>query len=584
VEDIKVKHRARRILARYKELKAEKQPFNTVADLIDEYVLYKKPNASVSGFLDLTTENVFDDTAPDALERLASSLKGAMWPNGGRSIQIGMPSGLEAEIGEETQEVKEYYEFVTEQVIEAVDNPKAGFDTALDEHFRALVAYGTSGIRNEAHDDWDVPVVFRSVGARDLCVEEGENGFVNSFYTERKYTLRQLIEKFGFDKLSEKWQKLYEKGDTKTKVNVVHMVEPRMERDPYGFGTANMPWASIHIDMDTEKIMMESGFIDFPAPISRFSKLPGEKYGRSPSLKALPSIFEANALGEAWPLAVEKTLDPSLLVTDDSTMGGGTIDTSPGGITVVSVSGRIGGSQKPIEPLFMVGDLQWTAARRTELVEVIKNHYFHNILFDLEQEQRMTATEFTGRNQWRGQALNPVYSRQQNEVFVPTVEGVFNKLRRIGKLGVIKGSDQELELVSKGIIPRYIPEAVARRMATGQEVYKINFISPAARIMQAEELQGCQFVVESTVTAAQVNPEVVDNVDFDWLIRRIRELSGAGPQAVRAMEAVKKIREDRAKMQQAMQELEAARANSETARNMGQAAASVVGTEQQGAA
>jgi hypothetical protein len=584
VENTPVQHRARRILERYKELKTEKQPYENIFDLIDEYVLYKKPAKGEGGFLDLTTETVFDDTAPDALERLASSLKGALWPNGARSIQIEMPAGLKEEIGEETDEVKKYYEFVTEQLIEAMDTPRAGFDTAQDEMLRADAAYGTSGISWQEQDDWDVPVAFRSVNARPLYVEESESGFVNCIYTERDYTLRQLIERFGFENISKRWQDAYEKGDSKTKVKVVHIIEPRMERDPYGFGVANMPYASIHIDMATEKILLESGFVDFPVAVTRHAKLSGEKYGRSPSMKALPSIFEANAIGEAWPLAVEKMLDPPMLVQDDGSLGGGIVDTSPGGMVVVNVSGRLGGSQRPIEPLFTVGDMQWTATRRTELVEVIKNHYFHNVLFDLEQEQRMTATEFTGRNQWRGQALNPVYSRKQNEIYVPTVEAVFNILLRKGKLGVLEGSAQEQDLIRRGIIPRYIPEAVARRMATGQEVYKITFISPAARIMQTEELQGCEYVMTATATAVQVNPEAADNVDIDWLLRRIQQLAGASPKAMRAMESVRKIREDRAKMQQQMAEIQAQRESSETARNMGQAAASMMGTEQQGAA
>jgi hypothetical protein len=572
-------HRARKILDRFKSMKAEKQPWLNLWQLCAEYVMHRKQGfTTIRAQAQIQTEHIFDDTAPKANTLMASSIIGALWPSGAKSFQIVMPDGLAEEIGDETEEVKQYYEFVTKQMAKYMDHPRSGFATALQEYMSDQGAFGISGIQTESQDDnFETPVAYRAVDAKVLHVDEGPNGFIDTIYIENEYSIRNLVAKYGLENVSEARRKEFlGSTDSATKVRVLQAIEPRMDADPHGFGVKNMPYASIHIDMGTEKILQESGFYEMPVAVTRFYKAMGEKYGRCPSMDGIPSILEANALGEAWILAVEKTLDPSLLVLDDSSMGGGTIDTSPGGITVVSVPARLG-NQKPIEPLFLVGDLRWTAERRTELTQIIRDHFFLNIFFDVDSDQRMTLGEFDRRDGWRGQALNPIYSRQFSECLVPTIETTFNVLRRRGFLGVVPGSEQELELLQKGIVPRYIPEAVIRRMMTGQDVYEIKFISPAARIMQAEEMKGTQMLITTVTNVGPVQPGVLDVIDWDWTMRRVQELGGAARETILSLERLKKLRDDRAQMQQAQMQLEAERQGSETARNMGQAVASIQG-------
>lgn len=579
----KITHRARRIIERYLAMKTEKQNWLALYELCAEYVMSRKQGFTTTPVKGgVQTENVFDDTAPNSNSLMAAALIGSMWPNGAKSFRIAMPFGMEVKEGE-TDDVKKYYEFVTKRMAEYMDNPKCGLATALEEYMLDQGAFGISGIMiDEQEDDLEVPLAYRAVDAKALHIDEGKNGFVNTIFVEREYGVRQLVEEYGYENISSKWRAEFDKGECTSKVKVLHAIEPRMDADPYGYGNKNMPIASIHIDLQTEKIMRETGFLELPVAVTRFWKAMGEKYGRCPAMQALPSILEANSLGEAWILAVEKTLDPTLLVLDDGSMGGGQIDTSPGGLVVVSVSGRIGAGVKPVEPLFLVGDLQWTAARRTELIEIIKNHFFIDRLMDLNNEQRMTLGEANLRDGLRGQTLNPTYSRQFGEQFVPLIETTFNKLRRRGLLGVLEGSKEEQALLEAGIEPTYIPEQVARRMLSGQEVYKIEFISPAARIMHSEELKGIEHLLITTEKAMVMDPSAVDNIDFDFTLRRTQELDGAPREMIRSLERLQKIRDDRMKAQMAMAQIEQDRQNSETFRNVGQAVSSVSG--QKGAA
>lgn len=583
---MKGQHRARRIIERHKDMKHEKSLWNNLYQLMGEYIMTRKQHFTTEGTPgEIQTGHLFDDTAPNANHLMAASIVGAIWPNGAKSVQIVMPFGMEEELGDdEPEEVRNFYERTTKRLVNVMDNPKAGFTTALEEYMLDQGAFGISGIHSSEQEDKDCPMVYRALDAKSTCIDEGANGFVNTIYIEREFKLRQLVEEYGFANISVKWQKLYEKGDCKTRVRVLQAIEPRIDGDPHGFGVQNMPYASIHIDCQTEKIMRESGFSENPAAVARFWKAMGEKYGRSPGMNALSSILEANTLGEAYIMAVEKNLDPPLQVTDDGTVGNGVIDTSAGAVTVVSANGRMTGNQKPIEPLFLVGELQTTLQRRAELGEIIKNHFFQDRLTDLNSEQRMTIPEVGIRNRLRGMTLNTVYARQFAEVLVPTIERTFNSLLRRGFLGVVRNSRQDYELQAQGITPLYIPDAVVRRIMSGEEVYRINFISPATRIMQAEELEGLQQTTQFALGVAPVQPSIMDNLDTDFIIRRVQELTGASSEAIVSLETVKKIRAAREKAQADAMAAQQNRENSETARNTAQAMAQAGGIEEQAGA
>src|SRR5688572_25377355 len=118
----KVEHRARRILDRYKDMQSEKSFWNTLYQLMGEYIFTRKQHFTNEGTQgEIQNAQLFDDTAPNANHLMAASLIGALWPNAGKSFQIGMPFGMEEEIGDETEEVKQFYQRVTKRMASILD-------------------------------------------------------------------------------------------------------------------------------------------------------------------------------------------------------------------------------------------------------------------------------------------------------------------------------------------------------------------------------------------------------------------------------------------------------------------------------
>lgn len=566
-----MKKRATAIVDRHTELKKEKQMWIPILQLVGEYVMTRKQHFNSEGVPgEIQTEQVYDNTAARANHIMSSALLGALWPNTAKSVVIRPPWQLQ---GQEDDEIKQFYQFVTKQMIRIMDHPKAGLTLALEEYMNDQGSFGISGIGAFEDDDPEVPVIYQSFDAKAVTVDEGRNRFIDTVHITKEYTLRQAALEYGYESLHKKHQEALDNGRTDTKVKVLHVIEPRMERDPFKFGNKNMPIASIHIDLETKKIMRERGFEEMPVFITRFWKVMGERYGRSPAMAALPDIIEANALREAIAIATEKNLDPPLAVMGDGVLGNGYVDTSPGGINVYSVSGRFANTKmRPIEPLYTVGELQSAYQRITELKEDISNHFFLDRLLDFNNKTRMTFGEAQMRNQLRNESLGTLYARQIAEMFSPLIERTFNIAFRKGMFGVMPGSDIALEMEANGIEPQYIPDAVAQLIRSGQDAYDIEFISPASRILQNEELGGIMQTLEVATAAAQLNPDAADIPDVDAIIEKTAKLTGAPPEVIRAAKAVKQARQMKQQQQAQLANMEAQRAQSETMRNAAQAA------------
>lgn len=542
--------KVKKALARRKAMAGKKTPWQPHWQLLGEYIHSRKQDfTSTQQEGDMLNKDLFDATAGKANAVMSSSLIGMLWPNGAKSFRLGAPRGVR-----ETLEIKTYYERISEVLAEAMDDPKAGLATALDEYMKDQGCFGTSGI--EVAEDDALPLVYRAWSVKEMSIDQGKNGFVDTVYIEQEWTVRMLVATYGKDAVSAKTKEKYDQGQCDDKVTLLIAIEPRYD---YGDGPEEgnlaMAFQSLHIELGADKLLRESGFDELPIKVGRFWKLAKEVYGRSPGMEALPDILEINSMWEAVTIAVEKMLDPPLGVLDDGRLGGGTIDTSAGAINVFNITGRAG-ERQPVFPLFTVGELQHVGKLIEQLTESIMNHFFMDRLLDLNNEKEMTAYETSIRNRLRGSTLNTLYSRQTAECFAPLVECSFNRMFKRGKLGVIRGSAEEKMLMldgEKNII--YIPAEIAELMIAGKEAYKIKFITPAARIMEAEEQQG---MIETANFAAELAvsvPDVMDNMDTDAQLRRFSQNSGAPTTGLRAQKLVDQIRSQRADAQKAATEM-----------------------------
>lgn len=554
------------LLSRHKKLQSEKAVLNGIYSLISEYVFNKKYNLAGTPNGGLFVDgDIYDNTGLRANSIMSNVMVNNLWPNGPRTFRVRRTWDTP-----DTKENKEWFKWVNSQMYSVMDNSRAGLVTALDEYMLDQGSYGISGIYvSEVDTDLTCPIRYTAWDIKSMCVDEGPDGLIDTVFVEIIMTIRNAVREYGLENLGQKTQKAFMDGNLEEKIKILHVIEPRIDRNPRKYGVKDMPIASIHIEVDSRKIIKESGFEEMPVFVGRFIKVLGEKYGRSPAMVAMPDILEANATREAISIATEKQLDPPLAVYDDGSLGGGSIETSAGAINVFSVSGRINNG-RPIEPLYTVGELQSSYNHIETLKEAINNHFYLDRLLDFNNETRMTLGEAQLRNALRGQSLGTFYARQEMEVITPLIKRTFNILLKKGLFGVIQGSYEEIELLKQGIKPVYIPNNIVQRILGGLDIYELDFISPAKRTMQSEELQGTIETANFAIGVAPAVPEILDNIDSDKMLRRIAKLSGADEDILKDMETVQVLRKARAEQQAQIMQLEQARQQSEIGRNVAQ--------------
>lgn len=554
------------IIERNTKLKDIKHTWSFSWQMISEYVRSVKSNflyQPVPGMF--LTGKIFDSTAPRSAHQAASSLIGALWPNGGRTIRIEPPHTM-PKAARQDPVVKEFYHGLTERVIEAFDEPRAGFMLALQEYMEDQVVFGTSGIyADEQDNDPDCPVIFKAVDVKVASIAEGADGLIDTVYQERERTVRQVVQEYGIDDVAEPTKVLYNAGQLEEKVMVLHAIEPRTET-PVSFGNRFLPVASIHIDMQGMKTMKESGFYEMPIFITRFTKTMGEVYGRSLAFEAMPDILELNYKRETGIVADEVMLRPPMAFYHDGSLGGGSLDVSAGAVNVFNTNGRTGQmNQKIFEQLVTVGDIEPTYKRMEVLEQSIEAQFMVDKMTDLGNDSRMTLGETNIRNDMRGQALGLIYSRQILELFTRIVTFVFNVMWRRNLLGISAQMAQEGDLV--------IPGPVQALIDSGRTAYKIVFISPAARIMRNEELKGILQTVQSATEMSEGGyPQAWDVCDGDESLRRIQDLTGGPSAIIRDADAIAQIRQQRDQMQAQQQQMVNQESQSKTVQNLGKAA------------
>lgn len=554
--------RAQAIMAKHRQLLAKKSPWLYTYQLLGEFIMTRKQDFTLhitpGMFL---TGKIFDSTAPMANHNMASSMLADLWPNAARSFYIHPPDSMPDEV-RNSKEVKQYFEWISRVMAEIMDDPKAGLALALEEYFYDQGAFGISGIYVKENEELgsETPLCYMAVDAKKIAIAENSQGVVDTCYVTREMTMRQVVQEYGETSVSARVREAFKSPDGSRQeelIQVLHAVEPRQD-NPQAFGTLGYPIASDHIEIPEGHIIKESGMKKMRIFITRFWKTMNEVYGRSPGMEAMPDILEVNEMRENSIVAVEKLLNPPILVLSDGALGNQTINTSTGAISVHNVSGRIANSGlKPVEPLVTVGELKDTLLEIERLQSIIEKNFFIDKLTDLNNDSRQTLGEANIRNKLRERALVTVYARQIAELFSRMVEATFDILFDQKRLGIVKGSTDDLILGFLGKPPTmYIPDAITKLIGSGKTGYKIRFVSPAARTMRAEELSGIQQALTAVINMSQAVPDILDTINTDKAVELIVELSGANSAILNDVDTIKELREKRIQVQ--MQQAQAA--------------------------
>lgn len=535
--------------ANFDELRKDRGNWDNFYQILGEFVSQVKQNFTNSPSSgEFLTGDIYDSTGSFAAYNSASALLGMLWPSTAKqSVEVTIPDDMEM-----TTELADWYDKVTERLVKALDDPNANLSLSLDEYMLDQVIFGTSGVGVERGDE--SKLLFKPYGVKELYVDEGKNGRVDSIYLFFEWTIKRLVDEYGIENVSEKAAKLYNSGKRSQKTKVLICIHKRDEPKAEA-GVLAMPYESIHIEYDNNHQLRESGFGELPIKVGRFRKLNYERYGRSPAMLALPDIREANVLRESIIVATEKILDMPKGVMDDGILGGGVIDTTAGAITVFNASQSLGNNA----PIFEIGqrpDVSAALARLEDLKNTIAQHFSLDRLIDFNNDTQMTFGEAQIRSQIRNASLSSLFSRQIAEVLDPLMFRSINLLMEDGEFGVVKGSDKEAELKRIGKRIEYVPDVIAERMMDGEDIYQISYKTQAAAASRANEYMSIIDVLGFAIQSMQVDPSIRHRVDLHKGVSEIASIRSLPVGIIRQDDEVEERMKAEAEQMQAQQQLE----------------------------
>lgn len=475
------------------------------------------------------TELQYDGVPMLAVRGLAAALDGLLKPKTSRWFRIKTD---DAELNE-LDEAKIWFEAVENRMWDAIYDPRARFTQRTGEVDRDLVTFGT-GIMFIGESRDMSHLVFKSIHLKDALIAESEDGSVDTLYSVIKKSARQAEQKWGFDNLGGKTKEAL-KGPNATpdmQFRFLQAVQPRLDREPRLKNSTNMPWTDLTIDVESEHVVAESGFEEFPFQTPRWDTMSGELYGRSPGMLALPDVNTVHQMGKTLLRAGQKAVDPPLLAPDD-----GSIDapkTAPGSMIYFDVElARQMGGRPPIVPLNTGANMPLGREMQNDTRQQIFAAFFRDVLNLPTQGRQMTATEILERKEEFIRTIGPVFGSLESDYTGAVVDRVFNIMMRAGSF----------------------PEAPEELQ--GRTV-KFDFASPVIQARKQINVAAAARQFEILQPLAAMRPEIWDNYDVDQIARDTSEGVGVPQKWILSKERVQEIRQQRAQAQQQAEQIDLA--------------------------
>lgn len=341
-------------------------------------------------------------------------------------------------------------------------------------------------------------------------------------------TVRQMVERFGYDNVSPSMQTLYDSnagGVKEQRYEVVHVITKGSYFAPKSYQPP-MPWVSVWYESGSFNpktgILRRSGFEENPLVCGRW-KVTGENvYGESAGMDCLGSVMSLQAWEERLAQACEKHVNPPMIASSD--LDPRRLTTLPGDISFAD-SKDVSNLFKPAYQIDF--RLDGGLAQIQRLEQRINDAMYRSLfqMFSESDRRDITATEINARMQEKMQVLGPVVERNVEEILAPCVQRTLSIMMR------------------RGMLPELPKEMQGQKL-------KIEFISILAQAQKLGGINALSSLMGFAGSLVAVKPDVMDIIDTDAAVREYAELSGVPEKVIQSQEVVMQARQARDRVAQ----------------------------------
>lgn len=492
-----------------------------------------------------------DNIGMKSAKAMASAIMGLVWKNEAGTFRLVPSKNIQ-----ETKQVQDYFKRINIDLAMYFERPKSRFVQSLFQTILEMVIYGTSGLCVQS-GGYLSPLKFHNKSVLSFYLGYDKDGEINTIFIDYNVSAQELFQKYG-ERAGSTVVSAVQQNDLMQRFIMTEAIKPRINPAAEK-GKLSMPFSS-EIFLPNENIFLEEGgYESLPLKVFFCNKLEYEPYGRGIGMEALPTVVQANIASEILAIGGELIAQPAMGMYDNGSLAGLAVDLSAGALNVFNVAGTVP-TEKPMFPLYTVGDLRVIAEWLLVLKQEIKEYFLLDKLYELNQKQRMTLGEALIRDAIRSDSLSPLFTQilaALDELLQRSVDILFG----MGLLGLPDAENIELPevqtLLENGFSPIQIPQEVLEVQVSGLDWYDIVFINPASRIMNNEELQSTLKFIEIMGQAGAINPDFLDVINPDGTAEKIKELTATDSIVTNSLEVRNQIRQARAQMQAQMAQIEA---------------------------
>lgn len=397
---------------------------------------------------------------------------------------------------------------------------------ALHTIYEELGLFGTAA--SIVLPDFDNVIHHHPLTVGEYALATNHKGEVDTLCREFQMTVAQMVEQFGRENCSTTVQDMFANGNYDTWVDVVHLIEPRRNRDTTKRDNKNMKFASIYMEPgkdNVDKYLSESGFGRFPVLAPRWVVTGNDVYGTSPGMECLGDVKQLQHQQLRKGQAIDYQVNPPLQVP--TRYKEATKARLPGGVFYVDSQGQSQGVRSAFEVNL---NLQHLGLDIADVRERIRSAYYADLFLMMQGDTRsgITATEVAERHEEKLLMLGPVLERLHNELLSPLIDTTFDMA------------------AAAGILPEAPPELEGTDLS-------VEFISVLAQAQRAVATQGMDRLIGTVGGLAQLKPDVLDKIDFDQVVDDMGSAYGVNPKIIVPDNVVAAMREQRAQAAQAQQ-------------------------------
>jgi hypothetical protein len=429
--------------------------------------------------------------------------------------------------------VADWLDDVSDTMMRAIYDPKAGFNRATKEADHFFATFGNAVLLVEENVN-AARLRFRHFHLKDCAWLEDADGEVDTFYRRMKMTARQMKQKFGEKALHPDVRKACAE-DGEKEFTVQHCMMPAEDCE-YLDGAPKLKkkfkWWSFYTDIENKHDLRNGGSHEFRYCVPRWQTLTGSPYAISPAtMDALPAARQIQAMALTTIEALQKMVDPPIRATEESIRGD--INMFAGGVTWVDRDHDIRQLGPPLE----VFDVARNAVLGVQALEAAKlglsNAMFVSKL-NIPQTNAKTAYEVQQLVEEYIRAAIPLFEPLETSYNAPILNAVFDIMLRIPSTGFLES----------------MPEALQ-----GRDI-DWSFDNPLQQAQERVKFQTFIGMSQTAQAAMQFDPGVVNDIDWRTATRDAIRGSGAPADWLRDREEADNLVKEQAKAAQAASEMQ----------------------------